>query len=504
VKNMTDKLLLVDDEEGIRTVLDISLSEMGYEVYTAENADAAIRVFSEVQAPIVLTDIKMPGMDGIELLRHLKKENPDTEVILITGHGDMDLAIKSVKYEATDFITKPIDDSELENALQKAHERIRLRQQWRSYTERLEHLVKQKSDQMAAGAHQMANEGQFQRFFDELPGYVTVLDKDFKIMAANRALKTDFEIEDPTDTYCYELFKSSDEPCLNCPVAKTFESGQSDQAELQLPASGGGEPRQMFAWTTPLFDTSNQTSRVMMMMTDISQVLDLKDHLASLGLMVGSVSHGIKGLLTGLDAGVYMLNTGYSQDDSEQVNEGLKTVKTMSERIKHMVLDILYYAREMKLNKQPVGIESFADEVIDVVLPRIEEAGIALNREIDESLANDEFSVDADQLRAAMVNILENAVDACSEDTQKGSHQIDFRVYRQDEAVCFEIEDNGIGMDQETQNNIFNLFYSSKATSGTGIGLFITKKIIGQHDGTIDVRSTPGEGSRFFIRLPQS
>jgi len=107
---MGERILIVDDEEDIRAVLDISLSDLGYEVYTAENGEEALRILSEINPPIVLTDIRMPVMDGIELLRRIKQVNPETEVIMVTGHGDMDLAIKSLKYEATDFITKPIKE----------------------------------------------------------------------------------------------------------------------------------------------------------------------------------------------------------------------------------------------------------------------------------------------------------------------------------------------------------------------------------------------------------
>ena len=93
---MKETLLLVDDEEGIRKVLGISLADIGYQVFTAENGEQALRIFQETNPSIVLTDIKMPGMDGIELLQKIKRERPDTEVIMLTGHGDMDLAIKSL------------------------------------------------------------------------------------------------------------------------------------------------------------------------------------------------------------------------------------------------------------------------------------------------------------------------------------------------------------------------------------------------------------------------
>ena len=142
---MEKKLLLVDDEEGIRKVLGISLMDMGYAVLTAENGLEALAIFRAENPSIVLTDIKMPGLDGIQLLQAIKSENPDTEVIMITGHGDMDLAIKSLKLEATDFVTKPIHDDILEIALKRANERILMREQLRRHTENLEKLVEEKS-----------------------------------------------------------------------------------------------------------------------------------------------------------------------------------------------------------------------------------------------------------------------------------------------------------------------------------------------------------------------
>ena len=156
---MAEKILLVDDEEGIRKVLGISLADSGYQVFTAESGEAALHIFQEQEPTIVLTDIKMPGMDGIELLQRIKGKNPDAEVIMITGHGDMDLAIQSLKHEATDFITKPINDDALEIALKRAKERIFLKAQIKEYTENLERLVEEKTHKLIE-AERLAAVGQ--------------------------------------------------------------------------------------------------------------------------------------------------------------------------------------------------------------------------------------------------------------------------------------------------------------------------------------------------------
>jgi len=156
---MENSILLVDDEAGIRTVLGISLADMGYQVVTAENGRDALNIFKKQMPSIVLTDIKMPEMDGIELLRRIKELSPDTEVIMITGHGDMELAIKSVKYAATDFVAKPINDEILDIALQRAQERIATRRQLNEYTQRLEQLVQEKTQRLLE-AERLAAVGQ--------------------------------------------------------------------------------------------------------------------------------------------------------------------------------------------------------------------------------------------------------------------------------------------------------------------------------------------------------
>lgn len=145
---MTGDILLVDDEAGIRKVLGISLADLGYTVHEAQDAAAALTIIERVRPSITLTDIKMPGMNGIDLLKAIKERYPDTEVIMLTGHGDMDLAVESLKFRATDFITKPISDDALTVALQRAGERIEMRRQLKAYTQNLEHLVEEKSRQL--------------------------------------------------------------------------------------------------------------------------------------------------------------------------------------------------------------------------------------------------------------------------------------------------------------------------------------------------------------------
>ncbi len=366
-------LLLVDDEEDIRDVLSIALTHSGYEVHMAASGDAAIPLFDKIRPPIVMTDIKMPGMvDGIELLKYIKRVNPDTEVIMITGHGDMDLAVKSLKHEAADFITKPINVEALHAALRRVGEKILMRRQLQEYTRRLEAMILEKTA--------------------------------------------------------------------------------------------------------------------------------LRDRLSSLGLMIGSISHGMKGLLTNLDAGIYLLRSGITKKDFNRLEEGLDTVRQTADRIKKLVLDILFYAKERTLNIRPVDLVPFANEVAAGIQHKIQGTAIELVRDFEH--APESFQIDPDFLRTALINILENAVDACLEDTAKASHRILFAMKGDNSQLTIHIHDNGTGMDSEALEKAFHLFFSTKGAKGTGFGLFITDNIIKQHGGTITVHSAKGKGTRFTIRIP--
>jgi PAS domain S-box-containing protein len=634
---MDEKILLADDEAGLRKVLGISLADIGYEVLTAEDGEAAFEIFQRTKPQIVLTDIKMPGMDGIELLQKIKQEDPDTEVIMITGHGDMELAIRSLKHEATDFVTKPINDDALEIALKRAHERIDMRRQLREHTDNLEQLVRKQSarlveverlaavgqaveglssairdmagdfgggiryfnempcfvaihnreltivatnqlykerlgDMVGAGSWEIyqgedndrtncpvaktfesgrgrrskatvryldgnrssvmvhtapihdsrgdlelvleisadisemerlqeelrTTQQNYQQLFDEVPCYITVQAPTFKIAASNRRFKEDFGKD--AGSHCYQVYKHRNEPCEDCPVAKTFDDGQSHQSEMIVTAKNG-EHYNVLINTAPIFNTAGRIEQVMEMSTNITEIRQLEDRLSSLGLMVSSISHGIKGILTGLDGGLYLLSSGLSKNEPSKTTEGLEVVRQMVNRIRDMVLNILYYAKDRALDWKRINVNRFAEDLVAAVQSRFQNQPIEFEQTISTSLGD--FEVDADLAATALTNIIENAIEACIEDPSGRSHRIIFGVDQDKENIIFDIWDNGIGMDDEIRDNIFNLFYSSKGKKGTGLGLFITRNIIQQHGGRIEVASTLGQGAHFKVIMPK-
>jgi signal transduction histidine kinase len=374
---MAEKVLLVDDEEGIRKVLGIFLADSGYQVWTAENGEAALKLFGEVQPAIVLTDIKMPGMDGIELLQRIKAENSETEVIMITGHGEVELAIRSLKYEATDFITKPIHDEVLEIALKRAHERIALRAQLRQYTDNLEELVRDKT----------------------------------------------------------------------------------------------------------------------------RQLIDA-ERLGAVGQTVADLAHAIKNIAGGLKGGMYVLEKGIELDHKQYLLQGWQMVKGNVEKITNMALDLLSFSKGREPNYEHTDPNQPVQEVYNLMQTRAQDCGVELNLELAAGLSA--CWLDPEGIHRCLLNLVTNAIDACIDSACAGRRgQVAVRCLAADGwAVEYRVTDNGCGMDEETRDKVFQRFFSTKGTRGTGLGLMITKKIVEEHGGVIDLQSAEGRGTTFSIRLP--
>ncbi len=122
--NAAKTVLVIDDETATLTMFRLFLNAYGYSVLTAENGETGLRLVREHHPGIVFTDLKMPGMDGFEVLKRIKKAAPQTEVVVITGHGDMDHVVRALNLDATDFINKPIGRSALDAALKRAEARL--------------------------------------------------------------------------------------------------------------------------------------------------------------------------------------------------------------------------------------------------------------------------------------------------------------------------------------------------------------------------------------------
>lgn len=261
----------------------------------------------------------------------------------------------------------------------------------------------------------------------------------------------------------------------------------------------GGEIRWIMETVTPI-DFGGRRATLGYFM-DITQLRQMQNNLSSLGLMIGTISHSLKGCLTGLDASLYLIETGFYRDKPARIEEGLDVTKLMVDRIRKLVLDVLYYAKERDLQLSDIEVWRFAKDVATSIEHRIRAANIHFECGFPADLGK--FCIDTELLRPALINILENAMEACIEDPVNKQHTIRFEVRAEGDQVVFDISDNGPGFETDQANKIFRLFYSSKGNKGTGIGLFITRRVIHKHGGRVTASAEPGNGARFKIFLPR-
>jgi PAS domain S-box-containing protein len=336
------------------------------------------------------------------------------------------------------------------------------------------------------------------QLFEEVPCFITVQGPDRIIQHANRKFRETFGL-DAVGRPCFEVYKHRDEQCLVCPSQRTFETGESQHHEEVL-ITTAGEKLSGLCTTAPLHGADGRVEAVIEMCVDITEMRELQTQLTSIGLLVGSISHGIKGLLTGLDGGIYMVNSGFEKGKPERVQKGWDMVQRNVERIRSMVLDILYYAKDRELTVEDVDLPALVGDLREGLAKKASDLDIEVDIDVPATVGS--IPGDGQAIRAMLLNLLENSLDACRSDRRKDGHRIRVAARRMAPWMVLEIEDNGIGMDRETRDRAFSLFFSSKGLKGTGLGLFISNKIVDKHGGEITVDSEPGHGTRFVIRLP--
>ncbi|KPK27787.1 MAG: hypothetical protein AMK69_10010 [Nitrospira bacterium SG8_3] len=502
------KLLLIDDEQSLRKVLGLSLRSDGYEVITAEDGESGVKLFRREKPPIVLTDIRMPGMDGIEVLKRIKEIDPEAEVIVITGHGDMDLAIQSLQLEASDFVTKPISHEALSVALKRAKERLRVRGMLKEYTNKLEEKVVEATEELRERYEFEGNLIQH-----SIDGIIAT-DKRGNIVTFNQGAERIFGY-------------SSDEVTGKMDIATLYPSGIAEEIRQDLYSEApekDGMPIWQESWVlgkggdkipvrfsgTVLYRSGEVIGSVAFF-HDLREIKRLErevvnsERLAAIGQTVASLAHCIKNILFGLEGGVYAVDRALKKNDTSRLGTGWGMVRTNVDKVTNLVLDLLSYSQEPKPKFETCSPNVIGDEVCALMDPKATESGvegIEIVRDFDPNIG--QTRLDPKGIHRCLVNLISNAVDACMFDADEGKdYLVKVTTRRESDGwITFQVSDNGCGMDEELRKQMFVSFFTTKGPRGTGLGLLTIQKIVQAHGGTITVRSEPGQGSIFTIRLP--
>ncbi len=498
------KILVIDDEESIRRLLSIALTHKGHEVTTAEDGEKGIEAFKETKPSIVFTDLKMPGMDGLEVLKQIRQIEPDARVIVITGHGDMRSAIKALQLEASDFINKPVTDEALEVAIKRAEYILWLKKELRGYTGNLELKVKE-------ATHELSKAYGFQKNLiqSSIDGIIAV-DREGSVIVFNQGAE-------------HLLGYTSDEVIGKMHMDTIYSPGVavSIKEKLGIEAYGGknrlvnyedavisknSEEIPVRISGATLFENDIATGSVCFLQ-DLREMKRLQkesienERLTAIGQAVAGMAHYIKNILNGLQGGVYIVNVSLNKNKPDLLSKGWMMIEGNIKKISDLVMNMLIYSKEREPDYVPCAPNDVIQEVYDLMKEKAAQSEVTLTKDIDPSI--DIFHLDQNGLHRSLLNLVTNAIDACVLDSDEDKTlSVVMRSQQEDSGLRLDVIDNGTGMPEEIQEKLFERFFTTKAGKGTGLGLLVTREIIDQHGGTISVESAPGKGTTFTMRFP--
>jgi PAS domain S-box-containing protein len=499
------KILVIDDEESIRLLLKVSLKHKGYDVLLAEDGEAGVKAFEEFGPAIVITDIKMPGMDGIEVLKKVKKIDPDTRIIVITGHGEMASAIEALQLEASDFINKPITDDALTVALKRAEEVLWMKKKLRSYTTNLEAMVQEATEELRA-----AHDFQKNLIQSSIDGIVAA-DKTGTIVVFNEGAERllgyagNAIIGKKQMDAIYPLGVA--EEIREALASENHgELGRLVNFENKILSKKGEEIPVRISGAT-LFENGTKSGFVCFLQ-DLREIKRLQreliesERISAMGQAVAGMAHYIKNILNGLQGGVYMVNTSMEKDKPHLMTKGWAMVENNIGKISDLVMNMLIYSKEREPDYVPCAPNDIAQEVYELLKDKAAQCNVKLVKDFDPSIH--ECFLDPGGPHRCLLNLVSNAIDACVFDPQEDkAFSVVMRTREEADYIQFDVADNGMGMTKAVQSKIFDRFFSTKGGKGTGLGLLVTRKIIDEQGGNIAFETEPGKGTCFTIRFPR-
>jgi len=341
----------------------------------------------------------------------------------------------------------------------------------------------------------------YKRLFEAVPCYICVVDRDLVVLECNTLYRREFG--DAIGSRCFEACKGRSAPCRDCLVTATFADGEAHSSEETL-TTQDGRRLDLVVHSMPVHDDRGAITSVMEVFTDITEVKRLQSQLALMGRAVAGMAHRVKNILMGLEGGIFVVNTGMESGDQETTSEGWKMVERNVVRISRTVKDLLFCAksREPRLEDGVLAHDIVAD-VHELFGERL--AGEEIEIRVEQADPQCSGTFDPDGIHSLLCNLVSNAIDACRFDPDEGKreHHITLRCAREgDDTVVLEVEDDGSGIPEELSDRVFQDFFSTKGTEGTGVGLLVVQKIAEEHGGSVSFTTEPGRGTTFRVALP--
>ena len=488
----TAYVLVVDDEEGIRSGSERILIRMGLKVLTAARGKEALDIVEKEDVSIVLLDLKMPGLDGMQVLKRIKETNLNILVIVITGYATVETAIEAMKQGAYDFIAKPFEPDQLRIVVNRAREKIKL-------TYEAESLELERKRTLADLG---TEKSRVRTIIESLPNGIVVTNSLGQVALMNPALLRYIGIDPscrPTGEHIGHYVKDEG----FCRLVMEISQGKHlDAGDVPAYEFSPVEGKFLMARGKPVLGDENECLGAVVAVEDIT-ALKVLDRLKS--EFVAKVSHELRSPLSTIHEQIAVVLKDMAGEESNDEKLILARAKEKTSGLISLIGDLLDLSRieagavyhEPKL----VDIDVLLKNIVDFLGTRAKNRQQTLVLELPDyplpSLTTDPMA-----LESIFGNLITNAINY----TQKGGSII-VTAWLAENNLIVKVKDNGLGIEQAYIDKIFDKFFrvkneKTRLITGTGLGLPIVKGLLNDLGGSVSVESAPDRGSVFTVSIP--
>jgi signal transduction histidine kinase/FixJ family two-component response regulator len=485
------QVLVVDDERNIREGSQRILSRVGFEVLKASTGLEALDLLEKQIIPIILLDLKMPGMDGMEVLKRIRQLDEEILVIVITGYATVETAIEAMKQGAYDFIPKPFEPEQLRIVVNRAAEKLQLTRETK--------ILELERNQTLADLN--TEKSRIRTVLESLPNGVGVINAAGQVALMNPAFLhlLDLPPDMATGKQIEEYIADKD----LCNLIREISLGRHvDYEDIPVHELAISDEKFIQARSRPVLGDRKQCLGALVNLVDITH-MKIIDRMKS--EFVAKVSHELRSPLATIhEQLVHVLGDMVKETTSPDHNI-LMRAKEKTHGLISLIGDLLDLSRiesgMVTQEPKPVHLEDLLSDIVEFMKERAAKKSQKLILELP-SQPLPELTADPLALESIFGNLITNAMNYSPEGSQ-----IRVKAELVGLSIRVSVIDTGFGIEARHLEKIFERFYrvkdeNTRFVTGTGLGLPIVKGLLDSMGGFIDVESTPGSGSKFTVTLP--
>lgn len=489
MKTKKANILIVDDEKGLRFGARRLLEDEGYDVETAENGETGIKLGTSKDFDVAVIDLKMPDINGLDVLKEIKTNHPNTVCFIATAFASYDTAIQSTRLGAFGYIPKPFTPEELIYQVEQGIKQRRLILE-------SERLKKEREESLLEIAYEKSR---LNAIIKSINDGVLVINKIGDVVYFNYAALKYLDISElkigesalqKLPDKIIEIITKilSIEKILLKTYITQIELRQNNELVIE-------------AACTPVPHVDGSIAGVVIVLSNITQFKKIE---LIKSQFVSMVAHELKTPLAAVQGFLSILLDDSITIEKEKEKDYLSRSVVRLKSLTDLVNDLLDISRmELKTKQREIGdvcVAGIIQNTIQLFELELKTKNISIATIIEKDLPT--IKADQNEIARIITNLLSNAIKYNKEDGK-----IFIESSKQKNYVAIKVKDNGIGMKPEEKEKLFSEFYRAKnektrGISGTGLGLTIVKRMVDSYHGKIEVDSDYGIGTTFTICLP--